>query len=218
MEYRAICGSRSYDLSIDKSDYDVVLSSAVDVELPYDHSHNIKLSEDKFLKRLLLLENDAYFLQIWFPSEILNNTETARYILENRENILSANLDRIYSAYMKKANGLSTDLELWWQQFPKRPAYSCLFYDTLYRYATQDISFEEAFKPNEDFRQWLLAVRRNEIPKEEILLRNRELRNNAIKVAGNFMGKEDVSILNHTIQDMNEMLGTNVDNIKVKQK
>ena len=81
-----------------------------------------------------------------------------------------------------------------------------------------NISFAEAFKPNEDFRQWLLAVRRNEIPKEEILLRNRELRNNAIKVAGNFMGKEDVSILNHTIQDMNEMLGTNVDNIKAKQK
>ena len=80
------------------------------------------------------------------------------------------------------------------------------------------MSFAEAFKPNEGFRQWLLAVRRNEIPKEEILLRNREIHNNAIKVARNFIGKEDVSILNHVIQDMNEMLGTNVDNIKAKQK
>ena len=218
MEYRAICGSRSYGLETENSDYDVILSSEAEAELPYKHAHNIKMTEDKFLEKLLLLDNDAYYLQYYFPNEILDNSETTKYILENRESIIRANLDRIYSAYMQKANGLSTDLELWWQQFPKRPAYSCLFYDTLYRYATQDISFEEAFKPNEDFRQWLLAVRRNEIPKEEILLKNRELRNNAIKVAGNFVGKEDVRILNHTIQDMNEMLGTNVDNIKAKQK
>ena len=101
----------------------------------------------------------------------------------------NAELDRIYSAYMRKADGLSTDLEFLWKRFPKRAAYSCLFYDTMYRYATQDISFAEAFKPNEGFKQWLLAVRRNEIPKEEILLRNRELHNNAIKVARNFIGK-----------------------------
>lgn len=216
MEYRAICGSRSYGLETETSDYDVVLSSIVDAELPNCRAHNIKLSEDQFLKRLLLLENDAAYVQILYPRELLIDTETVRYILKNRESIIRANLDRIYSAYMRKADGLSTDLEIWWKQYPKRAAYSCLFYNTLHRFATQDILFEEAFKPNEDFRQWLLAVRRNEIPKEEILLRNRELRNNAIKVAGNFVGKEDVSILNHTIQDMNEMLGTNVDNIKAK--
>ena len=67
-----------------------------------------------------------------------------------------------------------------------------------------------------DFRQWLLAVRRNEIPKEEILLRNRELRNNAIEVAGNFVGKEDVRVLNRVVKDMNETLGTHVQNIKVQ--
>ena len=218
MEYRAICGSRSYGIEIEVSDYDIVLSSAVDAELPCDRAHNIKLTEEQFLKRLLLLDSNAYYLQICFPHKFLIDSETSRYILGNRENIVRANLDRIYSAYMRKADGLSTDLEFLWKRFPKRAAYSCLFYDTMHRYATQDISFAEAFKPNEGFRQWLLAVRRNEIPKEEILLRNRELHNNAIKVARNFIGKEDVSILNHTIQDMNEMLGTNVDNIKAKQK
>lgn len=218
MEYRAICGSRSYGVETEASDYDIVLSSAVDAALPCERAHNIKLTEEQFLRRLLLLENNAYYMQICFPKEILDDSNTAKYIMENRESIVRANLDRIYSAYIGKADGLSWHLEDLWERYPKRAVYSCLFYDTLHRYATQDISFAEAFKPNEDFRQWLLAVRRNEIPKEEILLRNRELRNNAIKVAGNFMGKEDVSILNHTIQDMNEMLGTNIDNIEAKQK
>lgn len=210
MEYRAICGSRSYGLETENSDYDVILSSEAEAELPYKHAHNIKMTEDKFLEKLLLLDNDAYYLQYYFPNEILDNSETTKYILENRESIIRANLDRIYSAYMKKANGLSTDLELWWKQFPKRAAYSCLFYDTLHRYATRDISFAEAFRPEENFRQWLLAVRRREIQKEEILERNAELRKKAESVAGFYSGVEDVAVLQRACGDLNGLLGTNI--------
>ena len=210
MEYRAICGSRSYGLETENSDYDVILSSEAEAELPYKHAHNIKMTEDKFLEKLLLLDNDAYYLQYYFPNEILDNSETTKYILENRESIIRANLDRIYSAYMKKSNGLSTDLELWWKQFPKRAAYSCLFYDTLHRYATRDIPFAEAFRPEEDFRQWLLAVRRREIQKEEILERNAELRKKAESVVGFYSGVEDGTVLQRACGDLNELLGAAV--------
>ena len=152
MEYRAICGSRSYGIETEASDYDIVLSSAVDAVLPCERAHNIKLTEEQFLRRLLLLENNAYYMQICFPKEILDDSETAKYIIENRESIVRANLDRIYSAYIGKADGLSWHLEDLWERYPKRPAYSCLFYDTLHRFATRDISFAEAFRPEDDFR------------------------------------------------------------------
>lgn len=210
MEYRAICGSRSYGIETEASDYDIVLSSAVDAALPCDRAHNINLTEERFLRRLLLLENNAYYMQICFPKEILNDSETAKYIMENRESIVRANLDRIYSAYIRKADGLSRNLDDLWERYPKRPAYSCLFYDTLHRFATRDISFAEAFRPEEDFRQWLLAVRRREIQKEEILNRNAELREKAESVAGFYSGVEDRAVLQRACGDLNGLLGAAV--------
>ena len=210
MEYRAICGSRSYGIETEASDYDIVLSSATDAALPCDRAHNIPLTEERFLRRLLLLENNAYYMQICFPKEILDDSETAKYILENRESIVRANLDRIYSAYVGKAGGLARHLEDLWERYPKRPAYSCLFYDTLHRFATRDISFAEAFRPDENFRQWLLAVRRKEIPKDEILSRNAELRKKAESVAGFYSGVEDVAVLQRACGDLNGLLGTNI--------
>ena len=118
MEYRAICGSRSYGIETEASDYDIVLSSAVDAALPCERAHNIKLTEEQFLRRLLLLENNAYYMQICFPKEILDDSDTAKYIMENRESIVRANLDRIYSAYIGKADGLSWHLEDLWERYP----------------------------------------------------------------------------------------------------
>ena len=210
MEYRAICGSRSYGIETEASDYDIVLSSATDAALPCERAHNIKLTEERFLRRLLLLENNAYYMQICFPKEILDDSDTAKYIMENRESIVRANLDRIYSAYIGKADGLSWHLEDLWERYPKRAVYSCLFYDTVHRFATQDISFAEAFRPEEDLRQWLLAVRRREIPKEEILNRNTELRKKAESVAGFYSGVEDGAALQRAVCYLNGLLGTNI--------
>lgn len=208
--YKAIVGSRSYGLEIKNSDYDIITTEQTILNSSLPNSHYIKLSKEDFLKRLLLLENDAYFVQMYFPNEILDDSNTSKYILEKREEILAANLDRIYTAYMKKANGLSTDLDKWYKKFPKRPAYSCLFYDTLYRYASKNISFQEAFKPEENFRQWLLDIRYGKIPQKDILMVNKELKTKAENVKNFYIGREDKVVLNKTVEDLNELLETNI--------
>lgn len=211
--YKCICGSRSYNLNLPTSDYDIVVCGDFDDNIEISHSHEIKKSLDGFIQELLLINIDAYYVQMYFPSEVLVQTELSDYIIQNRENIIKANLDRVYTAYMKKANSLSRKLDTLGMKHPKRAVYSCLFYDTLYRYATQIISFEEAYKPEELFRQWLLSVRKGEIPKEEIIIKNEELRKKAESVSAFYIGVEDKKYLNQVVSDLNKMLNTNIDYI-----
>lgn len=209
-DYKAIVGSRSYGLEIKNSDYDIVTTEHTIINSSLPNSHYIKLSKEDFLKRLLLLDNNCYGIQCFFPYMVLEESNISKYILEKREEILAANLNQIYISYMKKANGLSTDLDKWYKKFPKRPAYSCLFYDTLYRYASKNISFQEAFKPEENFRQWLLDIRYGKIPLEDILRVNKELKAKAENVKNFYIGREDKAILNKTVEDLNGLLETNI--------
>lgn len=208
--YKAIVGSRSYGLEIKNSDYDIVTTERAILNSSFPSSHYIKLSKEDFLKMLLLLDNNSFGIQYFFPYMVLEESNISKYILEKREEILAANLDRIYTAYMRKADGLSTDLDSWYKKFPKRPVYSCLFYDTIYRYASKDISFQEAFKPEENFRQWLLAIRYGKIPVKDILMVNKELKTKAENVKNFYIGREDKVVLNKIIEDLNELLETNI--------
>ena len=211
MYYKCILGSRSYNLDLPTSDYDILVCGDFNDNTEIPHSHEIRKMPDKFIRDILLLNIDAYYMQTYFPSEVLVQTELVDYILKNREDIIKANLDKVYATYMKKANSLSDKLDTKGMRFPKRAIYSCLFYDTLYRYATQNISFAEAFKPEESFRQWLLAIRRKEISKEEIIMKNEELRKKAESVSAFYIGVEDKKYLNQVISDLNKMLNTNVE-------
>lgn len=209
-DYKAIVGSRSYGLEIKNSDYDIVTTEQTTSKSSFPNSHYIKLSKEDFLKTLLLLDNNYFGIQYFFPYVVLEESNISKYILEKREEILAANLNQIYISYMKKANGLSTDLDKWYNRFPKRPAYSCLFYDTLYRYASKNIPFQEAFKPEENFRQWLLDIRYGKIPLEDILRVNKELKDKAENVKNFYIGREDKAVLNKTVEDLNELLETNI--------
>lgn len=210
MIYKTICGSRSYGLELPTSDYDIVVCGENNIKSDIPHSHEIIIKPENFHKKLLLLTDDAYDMQLYFPSEILISSELSDYIDVHKEEIISANLNRVYSSHMRKANGLSVDLDKWGIRYPKRSAYSCLFYDTIYRYATQDIVFENAFKPDEDFKQWLLLVKKREIPIEEILKRNEELRKRAESVSDFYANVENKIIINKTISDINEILQINI--------
>ena len=210
--YKCICGSRSYNLNLPASDYDmIIICDNADNEHDIVNSHAIWKEADQFIKDLLLINVEAGYLQYYFPSIILLETEVTNYLIQHREDIIRANLDRVYTAYITKAKSLSRKLDTWGMQYPKRIVYSCLFYDTLYRYATHNISFEEAFKPEEDFRQWLLSVRKGEIAKEEIIRKNEELRIKAESVSAFYIGVENKDYLNQVISDLNQMLNTNVE-------
>ena len=204
--YKAIVGSRSYGLEIKNSDYDIVTTEQTILNSSLPNSHYIKLSKEDFLKKLLLLDNNCFGIQYFFPYMVLEESNISKYILEKREEILAANLNKIYISYMNKANGLSTDLDKWYKKFPKRPAYSCLFY----RYASKNISFQEAFKPEENFRQWLLDIRYGKIPLEDILMVNKELKTKSENVKNFYIGKEDKIVLNKTVENLNELLETNI--------
>lgn len=205
MIYKTICGSRSYGLELPTSDYDIIICGENNVKTNIPHSHEIIIKPENFHKKLLLLTDDAYDMQLYFPREILIPSELSNYINLHKEEIISANLNKVYFSYMKKANGLSVDLNKWGIKYPKRSAYSCLFYDTLYRYATQDIAFEHAFKPNKDFKQWLLSVKKREIPLEEILKRNEELRKSAERISNFYENQQNEMVLNKTISDIKEI-------------
>ena len=206
--YQAICGSRSYQLNLPKSDYDIIICGDK-IENSIENSHQICHSTEWFVRALSFFE-DAYRIQLFYPDRFLINSQLISYIKENREEIIAKNKINLYNSYFSKSLGLSYNLEKLYKNYPKRAMYSNLFYDSLYRYATQDISFQEAFIPEEAFRQWLLAVRQGKIPIEELLKRNEELRKKAESVK-DFYNNQDKIYLNNTISDLNDILNTKVE-------
>lgn len=188
---QASVGSASYGLKIEGSDTDVYIIGSGSYMIPDGYKpHIIKDDAETCVSKVFLERQEhPFFLQILFPHEFLLDTAASQYILETREKLIQANLKKVYNAYLNMGKGFLSMSDILYYAVPKRIAYGNMFLDTIYKYA-QGCSFEEAYYPNEDFRQWLLKVRRKEIPLEEILLINNE----RIKLAEsvkNFYDKEN---------------------------
>ena len=82
---------------------------------------------------------------------------------------------------------------------------STLRFDTLARYA-QGIPFAQAFKPGEEMRQKLLAMRRCELPLEAALAINSEVRNRAEKSAGFYRKSVDNQYLSNAKRELERLL------------
>lgn len=218
MYYKALVGSNSYGMAVEQSDRDVLLVSDECHESGIRNGlHTIAYTPETFLNKCPLpaAATLPYHIQWLFPGEFLADTALSRYALEIREELVLADRKRIYQGYMDKAAGLGCRLEELYNTFPKRGAYGCLFYDTIVRFA-QGTSFAQACRPDEDLRQWLLAVRRREIPVEELVQRYNKLRGKAQAVGGFYDKETDSAILADAEAEMLRLLG--LENTRRKEK
>lgn len=207
--YYAICGSRSHGIELPTSDYDVVYCGINTPPQLRQRSHNIVLSNEKLVQNLLMRYTMSYNMQLYFPAEILQDTDVVHYLISYREQILRSQAKKIYESYMGYCDYfLQRDMQYY--RWRKNAVYSCLYCNILHRYATQDISFDEAFHPQGDFKEWLMAVRRNEISDDEVLRVFNSHRVKAQSCVDFYKDKLDQSILNKTLLDLNDLLGTSV--------
>ena len=127
------------------------------------------------------------------------------FLVAHREEFISANLPAVWEVFWTMGNGLRANASQYYQQFPKRLTYSTLRFDTLARYA-QGIPFAQAFKPREEMRQNLLAMRRCELPLDVALAINTEARNRAEKSAGFYRKAADNHFLSYAKRELMKLL------------
>ena len=173
MIYEALGGSRAYDLEIKTSDYDLLRAAATNMGLGYhENGYNVlQRTYDEF-KKYGSFECDNWYISQWlFPREFRSDNDLTAWIKTNREDMIKANLPKVYSALMNYADGFSVDPELLYPTHSKRLMYSIHFRNLLYNYAN-GMTFAEAHVAQGDMKDFLLSVRRGELELPVILEQN----------------------------------------------
>lgn len=181
--YEILAGSRSYDLNVPDSDIDICRATDFwDLTSHDGNIHFIQMPREEFIARTLCKRDSVYYIQWMFPAKVNTPGEIERFMMENREQIILAQPKRIFELHMTAADGFALYPEHYYGRFPKRLAYSTLFYDTIARYA-KGAPFAEAIRPEEDLRQQLLAMRLHEMPLEAAVKLNENAKKRALAVA-----------------------------------
>lgn len=163
MIYEVLGGSRAYDLEIETSDYDLLRVSDTNLGLGYhENGYNvIQVTYDEFKKFGTFEHDNSYIFQWLFPHEFRSDNDLTTWIKANREEMIKANLPKVYSIFMEFANGFSQDPELLYPRFSGRLVNSIHFRNLLYNYAN-GMTFAEAYVASNDTKDFLLSVRRGE--------------------------------------------------------
>ena len=195
--YEAVVGSRCFGLELPDSDVDIARIADDWSERKHEgKKHYLQRPREVVLSWLIYETKYPHSFQWLFPAEVISSGAVTDFLVAHREEFISANLPAVWEVFWTMGNGLRANASQYYQQFPKRLAYSTLRFDTLARYA-QGIPFAQAFKPREEMRQNLLAMRRCELPLDVALAINTEARNRAEKSAG-FYRK---AVANHFLCD-----------------
>lgn len=204
--YEILAGSCSYGLNIPDSDIDVCqVTDHWNTTAHKGNTHFIRIPQDEFVARTLCKRDSVYYIQWMFPAKVNTPGEIEQFMLNNREQIVFAQLKRIFELHINAANGLSLYPEHYYNRFPKRLAYSTLFYDTVARYAT-GIPFSEAIYPDENLRQQLIAVRLHEMPLEEATKLNKDAKQRALAVIDWYDVRPNITYLNQCEQKLKNIL------------
>lgn len=178
--YEVIGGSYCYNLNIETSDIDLCrVSDYPKDKIQRNGYHIIQITREDFLDRAILSHKQLINLQWLFPYKINKESNISEFILYNRENIVEASKKNVYDNYLQIANGLSLYAEHYYRIFPKRLAYSTLFYDTIVKYKNGYL-FSDAIYATSHMRDLLIAMRKAELPVEEAIALNQDLQKNAI--------------------------------------
>lgn len=207
IKLQLLLGSASYGLRVNTSDTDLFIVGSGEYIVPEGNKpHIMRSSRELYVQKALLeYKEHPYFLQTLFPAEFMLDTDASEYVLQTREEVIKAQLQKVYKAHVTIGSGMLNKIELSHKVFPKRTAYGIMFLDTVYRYA-QGVPFSEAIRPEENFRQWLLSVRNGEISLEEAKTVSAEKRRQAEAVAEFYNHGADQSFLSNWRSEMLSLL------------
>ena len=205
--HECIAGSRAYGLEIEGSDIDVCrIADSWNTAGHDGEKHIIQVPREEFVDRAVLQRETPLYIQWWFPFEINTPGALSEYMIENRESVVRASKKRVWELHIRTARGLSEHPEHYYPRFPKRLAYSTHYYDMLAKYAAGE-PFVNAIRASGDMREALIAMRKNELPLEEVVAINTDARARADACADWYASEADTGVLNGIQKDLKELLG-----------
>ena len=188
MIFQSVVGSRALCLEDDGSDFDCC---AVTIEghepkilLPVDNYHIFSKSPSQFGGFLKYNSNKHHGCCQWiFPYQFCLDNDLTRWIKENREEMILATLPEVYEVYTQSARELELGRRLLYpEKMLKLAAYSLHFRDMLINYAN-GMTFDEARQAKGERQQFLLSLRRGDMPLKVYFDENDRLREEVKKVA-----------------------------------
>ena len=183
--YKSILGSRSYDFAAPDSDVDVGVINLTSMGKRVIREKGLDVlpsSYSEFISDMLGPTPRWFFTQFLFP-ESFEEGDIAKYIIENREDIIGARLPMLYETIKRRGDGLSNFGDRLYKVCPKRLAYSTLFYSILANYA-EGMPFALAHRPEGELHDFLIGMRLGQVPLEDAVARNALERTRAEKAAG----------------------------------
>ena len=207
--YEIIAGSRCYGLNIESSDIDLCrVSNSWNTTGHENNYHVIQVPRKEFVDRVMLLRETPLYIQWLFPYEVVTPGMVWDFILDRRDEFVFSVRRRVWDLHFCAADGLSLYPEHYYPRFPKRLAYSTLFYDTLARYAS-GVPFAQAIRPDEKMRQVLLAMRLKELTLDEATALNQEAKRRAENAEWFYDREPNISFLKQTELGLRNLLGIN---------
>lgn len=212
--YDSICGSRSLDLHIEDSDYDIVTIGTINkyADRP---THEVVNGRDtnymfnsphKALKNIFAITDiplhATWGVQYFYPAEIITNTPLTQYLMENRDDFFNANRHNMYLAHLKHLLCLSNT-----PSNSKTAVYALYDADMILKFADND-SYTECKTLSEEEKQKYQSVRLDYDPKvwREIEAKTQQ----ALKLRYNFEHQDNHRLLYHYNNISDCMNGTQI--------
>ena len=147
---------------------------------------------------------NLFSLQLFFPKELLSETELTNYIINNREEILLSNSAKIHQSFFSFLAYLQT-INKNSENYKKRFAYAYLCASLLIDYVEKDVSFEELFVTSGSKNELLLSIREG----IDIQLHEKEFYKNLYKISNLrpiYEQKQNPEYLKQAKLDLQEIL------------
>lgn len=161
IDLACICGSRSYNLQTPSSDVDLVIvanndwTTKVENKDGYNILYNTPITFwDRFIGNI----EYAHIWQFFYPKHFISDNDVVDYILQNRDELVEANLPYIYRSFSNCFNGYMRNMESFYLVAKKRLAYGLLYASTLYNYAN-GLEFAKCLRPEGEWHNILLGIR-----------------------------------------------------------
>lgn len=171
--YKGLTGSCLFGINLANSDIDYIAITKTGAINCIETKQDIFCHTPKTFITFLFEHNDLLLARLLFLtlfSKPVILTEFSEYILENREKLMRSNLSRfgqILYIYIQTLSNLSKGEIINDKINPKKTVYALIFSNAYIRYATEDITFEQALILPEELKLFIMDIRNGKISDEE---------------------------------------------------
>lgn len=166
--FSEIVGSRAYGLEIENSDIDLLFLGTAPSINSSNKIHYMPRDASWYLSAVSFQMRHPMYLECLYPGQFLGDSEIIDYILSHREDHIRFYANTIWDLLWEHASRLAMFGEHYYRAFPKRLAYSIMRFETLYEYSVTE-NFQTAFRPCLQLRNYLLSVRKGEVPVKDVI-------------------------------------------------